>query len=244
MNTAEIPGLSLVVPVYNEAALVAVSLERCLAVLAPRCRQLEIVVVDDGSTDGSGAIITAAAAEHREIRVLRHRRNRGLGRSLAGGISAAAGPLVVYESIDLPLAPEEIVRLAARAAATDMLVIERTSYPGATFRRRFISLANRALLRCCFPLAGAGIRDFNFAFFIHRDCWPAIRPRGHSPGFFAPEMILRARRAGLAVGVARAEYHRRPAGVSRLGSARDIFWSTRDLLAFRLPGGSQKKTGP
>lgn len=236
-------GLTLVIPVYNEAELLPASLERCFRELAPFFPALEIVVVDDGSSDGSGPAAAALAGRYPGIKILRHERNRNIGHSLAGGFAAAAGPLVVYSSADLPLAPGDIAGLARRAAAVDLLVVERKSYPGAGPWRLFISLANRILLRLLFPLAGSGIRDFNFTVFFDRRCWTLIRPRGRSPGFFVPEMILRARRSGLRVAVARADYHPRTGGRSTLGGPRDIAWSLLDMFRFRLaPPG--KTPGP
>ena len=89
--------LSVVVPCYNEAAGLPVMRERIGKVL-PALRQrgsLELVLVDDGSTDGTGDLLAAAFAAVPEARVVRHDHNRGLGAALRTGFAHAEGAIIV-----------------------------------------------------------------------------------------------------------------------------------------------------
>ncbi len=83
--------ISVIVPAYNEAATIAEALRRITAVGL----DLEVVVVDDGSTDGTGDLADAFARDDPRVRVLRHGRNRGKGAALRTGFAAATGAVVI-----------------------------------------------------------------------------------------------------------------------------------------------------
>ena len=83
--------VSIVVPVYNERYLVGESLRRVLAVESPLIDRLDLIVVDDGSTDGSREILRELAAREPRIDYVEHDRNRGKGAAVRTGIARARG---------------------------------------------------------------------------------------------------------------------------------------------------------
>jgi glycosyltransferase involved in cell wall biosynthesis/phospholipid N-methyltransferase len=104
--------LSVVIPVYNERFLVRELVERVLAVQAPEIRELEILLVDDGSTDGSREILRELAAEHPDrIRLHLQERNQGKGAALRRGIAEATGDLILFQDADLEYDPRDYPRL-------------------------------------------------------------------------------------------------------------------------------------
>ena len=96
--------LSVVVPVYNEAATLAEVLRKVLAV--PRL--LEVVVVDDGSTDGTADVARAAAARDRRVRFERLEKNSGKTEALKTGFALTRGEVVIVQDADLEYDPGEI----------------------------------------------------------------------------------------------------------------------------------------
>ncbi len=120
-DRAPATAVSVVIPALDEAAHVAREIEDVRAALEPAGWDFEILVVDDGSGDG-----TAAAAADAGVRVLRHRRNRGYGASLKTGIHAARHPWILITDADGTYPAEEIPRLLARAPGNDMVVGART----------------------------------------------------------------------------------------------------------------------
>jgi glycosyltransferase involved in cell wall biosynthesis len=99
--------LSVVVPVYNEKATLATVVA---AVLALPLR-VEVLLVDDGSSDGSGALCDQLGAAHAEVVRVFHQHNRGKGAAVRVGIAAAKGDAVVVQDADLEYDPHDLVRL-------------------------------------------------------------------------------------------------------------------------------------
>jgi glycosyltransferase involved in cell wall biosynthesis len=107
------PDLSLVVPAYNEAENVQLLVDEIGATLAGVGLDWELLLVDDGSTDGTLDAMRRAAAGEPRVRVLRHRRNAGQSAALASGFRAARGRIVVTLDADLQNDPADVPRLLA-----------------------------------------------------------------------------------------------------------------------------------
>ena len=109
-GVAEFKTLSVIVPCFNEAATVAVMLRRILAADTLGL-DLEIIVVNDGSTDGSQAAIEQAARSDARIKSLSHGRNRGKGAAVRTAIKASAGEFILIQDADLEYDPSAYSRL-------------------------------------------------------------------------------------------------------------------------------------
>ena len=105
------PALSVVVPVFNEAGTIREILARVRAVRLDGDAGKEIVVVDDGSTDGTREALAGDAGA--DLRVILHEKNRGKGAALRTGFAAARGDVVVVQDADLEYDPAEYPRLLA-----------------------------------------------------------------------------------------------------------------------------------
>jgi glycosyltransferase involved in cell wall biosynthesis len=95
--------LSVVIPVYNEAATIAELISRVHAVDVPK----QIIVVDDGSTDGTREVLETLQGRYENMRVLRQPRNRGKGAALRLGFQHATGDFVLVQDADLEYDPAE-----------------------------------------------------------------------------------------------------------------------------------------
>ena len=111
------PDLAVILPAFNEAAGIEDTLTRVRGVLAGFSRSTEIVVVDDGSTDGTGQ----RAAEC-GVRVITHPWNRGYGAALKTGVLATSAPAVMIMDADCSYPPDAIPRLYAKLDGADMVV--------------------------------------------------------------------------------------------------------------------------
>ena len=130
-----IPVLSVVVPVFDEAAVLERSLERLLLVLERWGRAFELVCVDDGSRDGSRALLAEAARRDPRLRVLGFERNRGKGAAVRAGVLAARGDYVLFTDADLAADPTAIEALLAALEGGAPLVFASRRAPGARIDR-------------------------------------------------------------------------------------------------------------
>ncbi len=101
--------LSVVVPVYNEESTLAAIVEKLLKLPC----LLEIVIVDDCSTDETAAILKRLSAEHGEIKAARHDRNRGKTEALKTGFQLTCGEIVIVQDADLEYDPQDIPEVIA-----------------------------------------------------------------------------------------------------------------------------------
>jgi glycosyltransferase involved in cell wall biosynthesis len=105
ITAVEFPAcLSVVVPVYNEAATLAEVVGKLLNVPC----LLEIIMVDDCSTDGTADVARTLAAKHSEVRVVRHQRNSGKTAALRTGFALTTGTVVIVQDADLEYDPTDI----------------------------------------------------------------------------------------------------------------------------------------
>src|SRR5262249_28910518 len=99
--------ISVVIPVYNENQSLAALLKEIAAVARQAEIELEVLFVDDGSTDGSWSVITDLARDHDWVRGIRLRRNFGKAAALSAGFQAARGDLILTMDADLQDDPKE-----------------------------------------------------------------------------------------------------------------------------------------
>lgn len=116
------PQLSILVPVYNEQATVRSAIDRILAAKYP-VDALELVIVDDGSTDGTAEILRDLAAADPRINVVTHERNAGKGEAVKTAIRGATGTYAAIMDADLEYEPADIGKLLEPVLAGEAEVV-------------------------------------------------------------------------------------------------------------------------
>ncbi|MEK7373179.1 MAG: glycosyltransferase [candidate division NC10 bacterium] len=152
-----VPAVSVVIPVFNEAGTLGALHERLARTLKDVGQSWEIIFVDDGSSDGSAAILRALHEQDRAVRVLRFNRNYGQHAAVFAGMQRARGGIVVTLDADLQNPPEEIPRLLQRMAdGTEVVGGWRKSRHDPWPRR----LASWAVNRLTSAAVGVPMRDY------------------------------------------------------------------------------------
>lgn len=127
--------LSVMVPVYNERHVVEASLKRVLALDHPLISSLEVIVVDDYSTDGTWAILQRLAAGDSRILLLRNDRNLGKGAALRKAIAHSTGEISIIHDADLEYDPADIPSLLVPFANEGADAVFGSRYLSAPYRR-------------------------------------------------------------------------------------------------------------
>lgn len=156
------PAVSAIVPVYNEAELVSDSVRAISAVLDRLGLMWEIVLVESGSTDGTGDICDGLARTDQRVVVVHEGRRNGFGSAIARGFKTATGDRLWIVPADLPFPLETIAQ--AMSADADAVISYRPEDPRSGFRR-FQSLVFNRLARW---MLGIRVRNINSAFKLYR----------------------------------------------------------------------------
>jgi glycosyltransferase involved in cell wall biosynthesis len=159
--------LSIIVPVYNEVRTVRAVLDRLISIDLPLPR--EILVVDDGSTDGTGDLLTAAERDGLPVTVIRSERNGGKGSALRKGLARARGTIVAIQDADLELDPVQLAALVQPIVAGVTRVVYGSRFLNGGPRGPWLSTAaNRLLTGVTNVLYGASLTDMETCYKIMR----------------------------------------------------------------------------
>lgn len=217
------PSLTIVIPAYNERDNLPRVVGDALAFGRRACRDFEVLVVDDGSSDGSADVLASLAAP--ELRVVRHDRNRGLTAALRTGFFGAAREFVTWIPADGQIATSELQKILDAWNGED-LVLSTYRHRGDGFSRAVMSRGLRLLL-----FVTAGLRDRLEGVYLFRrallDELSLVSER--AAGSIGFEIAVKARRLGKRVGSTEIECAPRLSGRSKVANARNIAQSLGEL---------------
>jgi dolichol-phosphate mannosyltransferase len=195
--------VSVVCPYYNEAGIVEAAVETLLAALATLDHDWELVVVNDGSTDGSERLVERIAAREPRLRALGYAPNRGRGHALRTGIAAASGDVIVTTEIDLSWGEDIVQRLVAAMEEHPEadIVVASPHLPGGGYRNvparrvRLSRLGNRVIRAC---MSGAATMNTGMTRAYKREVIQTL-PLYEDKKEFHLEVILKANAFGLVI---------------------------------------------
>ena len=203
MSTADMPGsapryrsLSVIVPVYNERNTVAEVVRRMRAVELPLER--EIVVVDDGSTDGTRQVLAQLADS--TVHVVLHDRNQGKGAAVRTGLAQVTGDLVLIQDADLEYDPDDWPKLLAPALKGRARVVYGSRFTGERRNMLFAHwVGNRFLSLVTNVLYNTTLSDMETCYkLFDRDVIQHIAL--HAQRFdFEPEVTAKVLRQGIRI---------------------------------------------
>lgn len=159
--------LSIIVPVYNEVRTIRAVIDRLIAIDLPLAR--EILVVDDGSTDGTREVLGAAAAERLPVIVINAPRNAGKGSAIRLGLQKAGGSIIAIQDADLELDPQQLAGLVdpIMKRETDVVYGSRFLH-GRSGAPLVTMVANRVLTAATNVLFGSSLTDMETCYKVMR----------------------------------------------------------------------------
>jgi len=203
VTASRVEGISVVLPALNEQGNVGRAVNRARAAATRLADHVEVIVVDDGSTD-----CTAEEARHAGARVVSHRRNRGYGAALRSGFAAATQPWIFQMDCDNQFDPEELGKLVALANEAQIIIGVRTQRAD-DWRRIWAGHMWNQLCRFAF---GFIVRDIDCGFkLLDRAAIMGLNLGSDGAGI-SLELCVTARRAGFRIAEVEVQHRRRTTG--------------------------------
>jgi dolichyl-phosphate beta-glucosyltransferase len=229
--------VSIVIPAYNEQVRIGLTLVRTLEYLAARHPSSEVLVVDDGSKDGTVQVVEEIAAGDPRVRVVRQPRNRGKGAAVRRGVLESRGRHVLFMDADLATPVEELDTLFMWANRGNAVVIGSRGLPDSDIRERqprmrelmgrvFNLLVRSALL--------GGFKDTQCGFkLFERSAARELFSRQKLDGFaFDVEVLLLAKDLGYQIAEVPVVWYHAPN--SKVAPVTDSTRMLGDLIKLRL----------
>jgi len=217
--------VSVLVPVYNEEGNVTLVIDKVARAFAARGLDGEVVLVDDGSTDGTGQEAAACAARYPFVKVVSHRRNLGLTEAIRTGFRHVSGDIIIFLPGDLESDPEEDIPklLDKLAEGYDVVAGWRQG------RRNGKIIASKIYNFVSRLLFNVQAHDMNWIKALRREVIEGLRLRSDWHRF----MLMIAASQGYKIGEVPTSYYPRRQGKSKFGLGR-IPVSFLDVLVVKF----------
>jgi glycosyltransferase involved in cell wall biosynthesis len=230
-ETQRLDSLTLVMPAHNEYESLCRLLPHAAAVLPGIARRVEVVLVDDGSTDGTGALAERLGAAHGlDLRVIRHPRKSGYGISVADGLRAARMEFTAFTDADGQFDVADLSLLVpALLDGADLVAGWREKRRDAAVRSLVSGVFNLALRL----LYGLRVRDVDCAMKLMRtDFLRSIDLEARS-ALINAELYCKARRDGRSIVQVPVPHHPRELGRRSGARPRAVLRAIRELIRYR-----------
>lgn len=220
-------ALSVIVPVYNEMDNVSVLFGELISALEPAHFMVEVIFIDDGSTDNTLACLRELAAKNPNLRVLAHKKNRGQSAAIVTGAKAALHPILVTLDGDGQNDPADIPLLLTNYSDANTVILgNRTKRDDNLLRRISSFVGNRirqGLLHDDCPDTGCSLKVFSREAFLNLPFFNHMHR-------FLPSLF---KHAGLFLINVPVHHRPRKFGVSKYGVSNRLFVGIHDLIGVR-----------
>jgi glycosyltransferase involved in cell wall biosynthesis len=230
--TGDRPALTFFFPAYNEAENIERTVAQALADIAPLVSSLEVLAIDDGSTDRTPELADALAAADERVRVV-HQANRGYGGALKAGFANARGELISFSDGDLQFDLFELKRLLDRLAdgsrPVDAVIGYRIKRMDPV-HRLFIAKTYNLIVSVLF---GLRVRDIDCAMKVfRREVFDGLRLDAEGP-FLSAELLIKLNARGVKTDQVGVTHYPRTAGQNTGASFRKILRTFGDIFRLR-----------
>lgn len=226
---SHVPSLTLVYLMYNEEGNIARALDQALAFADSDLDDVEIIVVNDGSTDGGPAIVEQYQLRDPRVRLVHHMQNQGMGAGMRTGIRNASREYLVFMPSDCQLEPVELRKMLPLLGGADIIL---SVYPHrhSTFARAVMSRVFRDMMMLAadihFQLEGLYLYPVELA----KKLEPRITCNSF---FFSFELIARGLEQGATSALTTIDVKPRHTGTSKVTGLKRIARVAREVLDYR-----------
>jgi glycosyltransferase involved in cell wall biosynthesis len=224
-------GISVFFPAYNDEASIAALVGDALAVLPSLTDDFEVIIVDDGSTDGTARVLDELARADECVRVVRHESNRGYGAALRTGFASATKELVFYTDGDGQYDVRELARLRPLLGEGVDIVNGYKLQRADGWQRKALGAAYNGLAHLLFSIP---IRDVDCDFRLVRRRAVERVELVSSSGSICVELVYKLHRSGCVFAEVPVGHHPRAHGRSQFFTVRRVARTALDLLSLWL----------
>jgi glycosyltransferase involved in cell wall biosynthesis len=223
-------SLSVFFPAFNEQDIIAKTVENATRAVSSFVDDYEIIVVDDGSSDRTAAVVDDLARRDPHIRLVRHDVNRGYGAALRTGFASAQKELVFFSDADGQFDLQELSGLLGMLNRAPIVLGYRIRRSDPMYRL-FIAKVYNIVVRLVF---GLRVRDIDCAFkLFRRDVLQGLELESNG-AFISSELLIKLKRREIPMVERGVHHYPRTTGISKGATPKVILRTIRDVIRLRL----------
>lgn len=230
MADDRVASLSVFFPAFNEQDIIAKTVENATRAVSRFVDDYEVIVVDDGSSDKTAAVVEDLARRDPHVRLVRHDVNRGYGAALRTGFASAQKDLVFFSDADGQFDLQELPGLLSMLKRAPIVLGYRIRRSDPMYRL-FIAKVYNIVVRLVF---GLRVRDIDCAFkLFRRDALQGVELESDG-AFISSELLIKLKRRDTPMVERGVHHYPRTTGVSKGATPKVILKTIRDVIQLRL----------
>ena len=226
MSSDSRPEVSLFFPVYNDEKTVERVCGKSIEVLTQLCKNWEVIIINDGSPDNSGAIADQIAANNPNVRVIHHETNKGYGAAIRRGLAESRGEIIFFTDGDDEYDVYEFLRIFKLKDFYDLIITFRYKKLYSS-KRIFISYVYNAIFRFVFDTPYRDISTGLRA--IRKSLVNDLNLVSNSP-FIGAELTLKSKLKGYRIGEVGIQTFPRDFGKGSSTTWKNIFSTIKEMI--------------
>jgi len=221
--------LSVVIPAFNEAANLEPVVREALSVLSsePAARSFELIIVDDGSTDGTAAVADRLAQAHASVSAIHHPANRGFGAALRSGFAESRGRLVTLITADGEIGPDQVIALMQDMGDADLMLGRRERT--VTLHRHVLTFGLNLVMRLILGF----VPDATGIYIVRGDLLRKMDLQSNT-GLANLEVLLYCRQLKCRIRTGLTHIRPRLSGTSKVTNAKTMVRTLWEMLKLRV----------
>lgn len=223
-------SLSVIIPAYNEEGSLAKLVRETFNNAKKIVKDFEIIIVNDGSSDKTGVLAGSLARTYKNVKVIHHKKNRGLALAWRTGIEACKKDIILYIEGDGQQPFKDQYDLLEKIKHADVVLGVRTQRFDYTIFRKALSWGYLFLIWFLFNLK---YKDVGWSQAYRRKIFTKVKMKSVTP-FFDTEVIIKAKRKGFKVVEASSFYRPRETGSTTLGNLQTAYIMFIEMIKMKL----------